>query len=93
MGKYLFLTFVLVICSILHQTHAHRHKAHSHHVGSSIQLANTSGTSKNTISLAPRALEKDRCDANNECADKSCCNGDSGWCGRDPDHCAEGVCM
>lgn len=40
--------------------------------------------------FAKRALPQGQCSSTEECWDKSCCSV-GGWCGRDPDHCGNGV--
>jgi chitinase len=79
-----FAVLLLLICLV------QAHGQHHHHRHASRSLHNAPETSPN---LLKRQLGDARCDANNECADKSCCNGKTGWCGRDPDHCAAGTCL
>jgi chitinase len=90
-SRYLFTIVPIILFLLLSLVQAerhHHHHSHPHH--SSRSLENVTGQSNNVLG---RQLGEARCDANNECADKSCCNGVSGYCGRDPEHCQTGICL
>ena len=89
-GRLSFTLFAAALSLFFSHVQAHQHHPQHSHSHFPHSLENVTDQSMN---LFGRQLGDARCDANNECADKSCCNGNSGFCGRDPDHCAAGVCL
>ncbi|KAF2733512.1 hypothetical protein EJ04DRAFT_468282 [Polyplosphaeria fusca] len=89
MAGHLSITLISILLYLSHAlVHAHSHGVHHSHPPHSL-----SNVTEHSFSLFGREQGDARCDASNECADKSCCNGVTGWCGRDPDHCAAGICL
>jgi chitinase len=87
-APWLFLFYVIALILPFVQAIHHHRLHHSHH--SSRSLTNVTNLATD---LVGRDTGDARCDKNKECADKSCCNGVSGYCGRTPMHCAADVCV
>lgn len=56
-------------------------------------ISNVTGNGISLNNLFGRQLPDGQCDKDTPCADESCCNGDTGFCGRDEDHCKANVCI
>lgn len=93
MAKWSFFNGLTIALSFISLTQAVQHKVHHTHKSHNHQTHSLENSTVNSNDLFGRQLGDARCDAHNECADKSCCNGVTGWCGRDPDHCAAGICL
>ncbi|ORY04392.1 hypothetical protein BCR34DRAFT_572769 [Clohesyomyces aquaticus] len=79
------LHFITTVCT---SHHGHKHgKTHPSSLG-----VETNTTAFTGPSFA-RSLPAGMCSVDEPCQDGSCCNGNSGFCGLDPDHCSSAVCI